>query len=259
MSPSTLLCPLAFFISSLSPHSKPMDAAVESFMVEPAAIHRDALRGAIGVITITFSELDYFIEMKMPSAKIQTYSSKEGSRGGTNKLHLSLENIKVISGLDYSGLIYRRFPIVNTGTGILEIVYDVEKNLRAWIMIDDHNYVRTSVGQLLPSTILMFGDQTLNEETVDLFFLLNGKARKFYQRPDDTSPSAAVAKESDLAFIEWRKLETRIHTIFITEIQGEFAKISTRAAMDEEPEFAGWIKIRENDVLTLWPFAMGGC
>jgi hypothetical protein len=236
-----------------------LDAAVESFRIEQNKIHPQALIGIQGIITITFSELNYYIEMDVEPAKIQTYTSHDGARGKAQQLVLTPDNTKALSGIDYSGMVIRRFPVVRVGTSIVEIIYDMEKNLRAWIMIDDHEYVRTNIGQLVEAKILFFDDAQNLNVSFDLFYLLNGFPRTFYEAADETSKKVVISNAGAFNNITWRMRKETVSSVVITEMLNGFAKVYTAQGADGELLFAGWVKIFVDEKLTIWQFEMGGC
>lgn len=252
---SRILCGVGLTIS-LS-----FDAAVEEFLIESSRINPASLDGAIGVYSITFAELNYAAEMDMPPASVQTFDPQSNYFSENKQVlpALTVNNTKAISGIEYSGLILRRFPIVERKESLIRIVYDSEKNLRAWVQQVDNNYVRTNVGQLIPATAFFFADRKNTSVTMDIFYLLNGKPRLFYEKPDAAARTVAVANPQHMHLIPWSATSKEISGFLVTEIENGFAKVSTWHGADGEPVFAGWVKIFDGDKLTVWEFAMGGC
>jgi hypothetical protein len=251
-----LLYIMAFIINAVTVFAA--DAPVERFLIEPNKIHPDALKGILGVMHVTFVELDYYIHFSPPPAEIQGFERKEGEPQVAS-LKLSLTNTKPLSGIDWSQMVVRRFPISQKDGRMVEIVYDLEKNLRIWVQTADDQYVRTTMGQLVSAGFTWFHDRDSLTMGPDIFYLLNGKPRRFFESPDNVAAYHDVNNDQQINQIPFRPGKDYISTFEITEIKNGFAKISTRSGADGDLKFAGWIKIFDNGVLTIWPVASSGC
>jgi hypothetical protein len=234
------------------------DAPGEAFYIEPEKIHPKALHGVLGVMTITFAELSYHIHFNPPVAEIQGYERRE-DLADTASLVISLKNIKPLSGINYQQMIVRRFPVIAVDGSYCEIVYDLQNNLTIWVQTEKESYVRTSVGQLMPMDVTWFSDNSNASFTPELFYLMNGKSRKFYESPSDTAKFYEVHEHDQLHDIPFRTVKETIAAIEITEIANGFAKVSTRSGADGELRFTGWIRIFENNLLTIWPIEGSSC
>jgi hypothetical protein len=253
-----LLCSLLALLTLTSTTKLTLDAPVEEFYIPAEKIHPRALEGVIGVMTITFVDLGYYTYiMNPPPAQIQGYQKKEGFSDSAT-LVLSLKNIRALSGIDYEQMIIRRFPVVAVDNNFYEIVYDLEKNLRIWVHTENQ-YVRTNIGQLVPMRMTWFSDQKNLFFGAELFYLMKGRPRKYYESPSLTANYFEVRNSNQLHDIPFRTVNETISDIEITEIAEGFAKVTTRSGADGEPQFTGWIKILENNILTIWPVAQGGC
>ena len=163
------------------------DAAVEGFLIEAKNMHPKVLSDTKGILTVTFSELDYYVGLKMEPAKLlmHTYTDSTGYQPFTGSV--TVDNSKAVSGIDYSNMIIRRFPVTAVDAPMVQIIYDVHKNLRTWISITDRSYARTSVGQLIPARLTGLEPARNLDLSYDVFYLMNGKPRIFYQTPDESS------------------------------------------------------------------------
>jgi hypothetical protein len=235
------------------------DAPAEQFLVPAEKIHPKALQEVRGVLTVTFAELDYYIDIKMEPAKLLTYKYTDTTGHQATRFFLTIENTKALSGIDYSGVIIRRFPIVQYGDSFVQIIYNVEKNLRAWIQVVDNKYARTSVGQLVPASSMLFTPGKNLSYSFDVFYLLKGKKRIFYQTPNETSATIPVSSDQDFDIIPWRERKENVSSFTITEMENGFAKVNTQSGADGELLFAGWVKIFVGGKLTVWEFETRGC
>jgi hypothetical protein len=234
------------------------DAPSEEFYVAPKKIHPQASKEVQGVLSIKFLDLGYSMHFSPQPAKIQGYHRKEAGTDSAS-LVLSIKNIKALSGVNYEQMIIRRFPITAIDGGFCQIVYDVEKNLRIWVQIVDNNYVRTSVGQLVPANAILFADSDQVGFAPDIFYLLDGKRRRFYKDPKEDAPYFDVQNEDQINDIPFRSEKEFVSLLEVTAVANGYAKISTRSGVDGEAKFAGWIKLFENGRLTVWPVAGSGC
>lgn len=235
------------------------DAAIEGFLIEADKIHPKVFEETTGVLTVTFSELDYYINIKMEPAKLLAYGYTDSTSYEPSEKHVTVDNSKAISGIDYNNMIIHRFPIVDFDLPMVQIVYDVQRNLRAWVAITEGKYVRTSVGQLMPVTISRFAAAKDLDLSYDIFYLLKGKPRLFYQAPDESAASVSIRSADSFNLIPWRARNETVSSLTVTEMENGFAKVFTREGADGEPLFTGWVKIFVDGKLSIWEFETRGC
>jgi hypothetical protein len=234
-----------------------IDAPTETFFVDAGKIHPQALRGVKGIISIYFVETFHAI-MKDHPAKVVTYAfGKEGSRSPS--LPLTLNNIRPLSGMDWEDETIRRFPVLEIRDEYYRIVYDVEKNLQAWILCHPSGFVRITTGHWVRGAFTWLKSTDKMNLSANIFYLLDGKSRKVYEQPRTDSPAVEISNEDEFNKLPNRKEREVVSNIYITQIKNGFAKIYTQGDCGAEPKFAGWIKIVENGQLTIWSVVLTSC
>jgi hypothetical protein len=252
------IVPVVFLISiSRIAIALGVDTPSETFFVDVRKIHPQALRGVKGIISIHFVETFHAI-MKDHPAEIVTYTfAKEGSRGPS--LALTLSNIRPLSGMDWEDQTIRRFPVMEIRDEYYRIVYDVEKNLQAWILCHPSGFVRITTGHWVRGEFTWLKFTEKMNLSANIFFLLDGKPRKFYEQPRTDSPAVDVSNEDEFNKLPNREEREVVSNIYITQIKNGFAKVYTQGDCGAEPKFAGWIKIVENGQLTIWRVVLTSC
>jgi hypothetical protein len=228
-----------------------VDAPMETFFIQPEKIHPEALKNIQAIITITFLDPGYHYVLPPQPVKIQGHPGRS-EQSEIMPMVLTLENIRPLSGVDYEQIVIRRFPVTEVDGNLFEIVYDLEKNLRTWVYIMNNTYIRTSVGQFMPVEVTSLTENGSVNFHPDIFYLLNGDARRFYESPQDDASYFDVSDEEGVNNIPFRTEKKFINSLQITEIVNGFAKVSTSADIDGELTFAGWIKMAPGGVLTVW-------
>jgi hypothetical protein len=235
-----------------------VDAPSERFYVTPERIHTQALRDVKGIISIRFVEVLRSEDFEKPPAEILTYNlEKEGNM--TSGTALTLKNINPLSGFDWEDITIRRFPVLETRNEYYRIVYDVEKNLQAWILGDPAGFVRATTGHWVRGEFTWFKNTDRMDLVADVFYLLNGKPRKFYELPKSDSRSAFINSEEEIDKLPFRKEKEFVSNVHITQIKNGFAKVYTQGDAGGDLKFAGWIKLVENGKLTVWKIVASGC
>ena len=234
-----------------------VDTPRETFFVDARKIHPQALRGVKGIISIHFVETFHAIMIDHP-AKIVTYAfEKEGSRSPS--LALTLKNIRPLSGMDWEDATIRRFPVMEIRDYYYRIVYDVEKNLQAWIHCDPSGFVRITTGHWVRGEFAWLKSTEKMNLSANIFYLLDGKPRKVYEQPKTDSPAVEISNEDEFNKLPNMDEREVVSNIFITQIKNGFAKIYSQGDCGAKPKFAGWIKIVENGRLTIWCVVLTSC
>ena len=161
----SLLVLLTFILTAFR-----FDAAVDEYLIAASEIHPAVLAETKGVITVTFSDLDYNAHFKMKPGKLLRYDYTDTTSYRPSHHFVTIDNSKGISGIHYNNMITRRFPIVSFDAPMVQIVYDVQKNLRTWVVLTDGKYVRTSVGQLMPVAVSRPDPATNLDHSYDVFY-----------------------------------------------------------------------------------------
>jgi hypothetical protein len=160
---------------------------------------------------------------------------------------IGFADMVAFSGWDFTKQALRRFPIVAADGDYLQIVYDVRRDLRAWL-------ARSEFQQLpeLPIARLMetfFDGRTIERCGIDVFGLLGGeygsKGRRVYAKPESGAAVRIVHATTD---------ELPHGNATIVECRNGYAKIMFINPCGDQPESVlGWVRVRDcRGRLTIW-------
>jgi hypothetical protein len=240
----------------LSSGGRVLDSPTETFYLQPAQIHVAVLKDVIGIITISFNGHPTPHSLPIDTASLAMFEPDSAGKM-INVGQLKIRNIAAISGVDYEGILLRRFPVKKRKGVYYQIVYDAKMDRRTWIKM-------SAPGKILRDKKLNVSGSLLNLQNqkdvlipVDVFYLMGGNGRRFFLGPDGRARSVAITSEEEMTKIPFRD-KGEIGSVYIAEVKNGFAKVMTRAGVDEEPKFAGWIRITEDGSLTLWQVTQPG-
>ena len=127
---------VVFLISSILPASA--DAPVEEFYFKLNDIPQRILSEAKGAVTVMCLDPAFIKKYRnkvVSEFMVPLYARTNGAFKKDKALKIG--RTKPLSGWLFDGTRVRRFPAVDRNGDFMKIVYDVEKDLRAWINLQD--------------------------------------------------------------------------------------------------------------------------
>ncbi|MFQ5906349.1 MAG: hypothetical protein ACE5JA_07230 [bacterium] len=213
------------------------DAPYEKYHVTYEEVSKDALKGIIGVLTIS--------SRSKGNKELRTYSKADKEFTYEKNLQIRTETTPV-SNFGYHPSIDKwhiesyRYPIVALSGEYLRIVYEPRKNLRAWICVKE-------VGEKFRASIVRLDSvETPSPFFVDIFYFTESGKRKVYERPDNKADFKVISRDEKRWWLQ-RIVDQRGEFVKIANIQVDFESYK------ETIQPIGWVGIwDEQGRLTIW-------
>ncbi len=178
----------------------------------------------------------------------------EKSGGGFRKTRtVNILATKPLSGYEYGGTRLQRFPAVSRNRSFVKIVYDVEKNLRAWVNLDDLSKPEPE-GTPAPVFVTWFDQGKYQDyDCIDLFRLLREHPLRLYDGPCQTSRSRLVESYDEIG-------KDAMNPVVVEQRNG-FVRLGFYDSCGGTIRKSGWwIRIRDDKGrLTIWPHICLSC
>lgn len=248
------------------------DAPYEKFLVDTTNIHPQAIKNIKGILSISFTDPDYYnTERSNNPAQIQLFDSPDFAN--ENSL-LTIENQSAISVLEWSHGYTYKFPLLEKEGNFIKIIYNVKKNLTAWIYMEfipkkgrdkinkDLNYL-IAKNQKCCANLIIFSKFANEMEQVDIFHFYRKNLRKVYKYRSLKSFYKKDAKSIvEILKPDYKKKRMHFIGFYISEIKDGFAKLHARFfevyGDPEEYPLLGWIPLFDKKGnLTIWTISRG--
>jgi len=155
-------------------------------------------------------------------------------------------------GLEVNGAKVRRFPAVDRNGDFLKIVYDLERDLRAWINIQELSSLMPK-GWGKSAHVMWFDTGKFGEyDGVDIFELLPNKSRMLYDEPYENSRALRIDPLSDI--------RGEPGNLIAIEQRNGFIRLGVYDPCEGKRRKLKWIRIRDKKGrLTVWPIVGLSC
>ena len=245
------LCALLVFVGGCLPILA--DAPVEEYSFEPDSVLERIPTDCKGALTVYCTDAPFMKKYRnkvVPEVMVTLYE-KSGGTFLTRKT-LNILETKPLSGFLYDGCRLRRFPAVDRHRNFVKIVYDVEKNLRAWVKLDDLTGLKPK--GWAKSVFMTWFDEGIyeKEECIDIFGLLPGRGRRLYDQPCETSRSRWIETYDDIG-------DYPLNPVLVDYRKG-FVRLGFYNTCDGTIRKSKWIRVRDKKGrLTIWPHICLSC
>lgn len=229
------------------------DAPVEQFYFNPSDIPQTILREARGAVTIMCLDAAFmkkYLNKIVPEVMVTLYVRTDDTFKKDETVNIS--GTKPLSGWLFNGTKVRRFPAVDRNGDFLKIVYDLERDLRAWINIQE-------LSSLMPkgwgesASVMWFDTGKFGEyDGIDIFELLPNKRRKLYDEPYENSPGLRIDPLSDI--------RGESGNLTAIEQRNGFIRLGVYDPCEGKRRKLKWIRVRDKKGrLTVWPIVGLSC
>jgi hypothetical protein len=242
------------------------DAPYENFFINSKEIPADSLKNIIGILSIDFSDPDYYHSERSNSpAAVQLFDKPVGKPLQL----LTIGNAYTISGIDWNGGITRRFPVIATIGEYVQIIFDVRHNTRAWIRMkkiplekrsEKNSHLDTvfSTDQKCKAELTLFDSIGNKPMPADIFSLMKEKPRKFYAMPAKDSQWFTDMDQRSETLAKKAASQGYFNSggYYISDVKNGYTRVTARYCNDDS-ECAhfdlGWIGLYDNNSrLTVW-------
>jgi hypothetical protein len=242
------------------------DAPYKQFFFTIGEIPADSLRNIIGILSIDFSDPDYYHSERSSSpATIQMFDKP----GGKQLQLLTVENAHTISGMDWNGGITRRFSVIATTGEYVQVIFDVRRNERAWLRMkqiplekrsEKNSHLDTvfSTDQKCKAELILFDRIGSEPMPADIFSLVKKKPRKFYATPSKDSQWFTDIDQRSEVLARKAAAQGYLNNggYYISDEKNGYTRVIARYYNDDV-EFVsfdlGWISLYDNaGHLTVW-------
>lgn len=229
------------------------DAPVEDYYIQPSLLPDSMFiecKGALTVHCMDAPSMKKYYNKVVPEVMVTLYEQSSGKFHKTNSINILVT--KPFSGYVYGRTRLQRFPAIAQNGNFVKIVHDVEKNLRAWVKLEDFK-------GLLPkgwgeSVFLTWFDRGKYQkyDCIDIFLLLGKHGRKLYDSPCETSQSRWIKSYPDID-------KDAINPVVVEQRNG-FVRLGFYDSCEGKIRKSKWIRIRDDTgKLTIWPHICLSC
>ncbi|MFH1114483.1 MAG: hypothetical protein V1792_11225 [Pseudomonadota bacterium] len=229
------------------------DAPVEEYYFERSSLFQRIpadCKGALAVSCVDAPSMKKFHNQVVPEVTVTLY---ERSQSGFLKTRtVNIVETRPLSGYLFNGICFRRFPTVDRDRDFVNIVYDVEKGLRAWVKLDD-------LSGLLPkawseSVFLTWFDEGRfkKHDCIDIFGLRPDTGRRLYDEPCETSRSRLIQSYDDIG-------DSAPNPV-VVDYRNGFVRLGFFDSCEGTIRKSKWIRVRDKKGrLTIWPHICLSC
>jgi hypothetical protein len=249
---AVLACLLAFFVSLVTAIGT---AAYDTLSVPFEDIHKAVLKDAIGILTVWCTDEGMEIyggsekeRMQLAEAQrrqlfLDTYVQCPGAF--RKVAPLAVHDTVPLSKLEHEGVI-RRFPATRKAGQFVEMIYDVRRNLRAWVQLTPSWPPGCEV-----SYDSLSDDGPISPMPVDLYCLATehpvGLSVRLYRSPDKNAKWSRLQYGSD-------------YTDVLVEIRNGFGLLVWEDCEGKRIKTLGWVPLRDKrGRLIVWICDICGC
>lgn len=229
------------------------DAPVEEFSIKlgdiPEAVLKDA-KGAVSIMCLDSAFMKKYHNKTVPEVMVALYADTDD--GLKKDKTIDIRETRPLSGWLFDGTRVRRFPVVDRKGSFLNIVYDVEKDMRGWIDPKDLSALMPS-GWGKSANVMWFENGKFGDyDHVDIFELLPDKRRKLYDKPSGNASGRWVDPTSGIL--------RDLGNLIAIEQRNGFIRLGVYDPCEGTRKKFKWIRIRDQKGrLTVWPHVGLSC